>query len=92
VKEVFEERLRAKLPLAADKVLARTREVRGGKLNDPRFGSRMQGEGEYAEAIQQLFDTTARRLGINNGCAARDPSTTTFRRPTDPGGQLKLFE
>jgi len=92
VKQVFEERLREKLPLAAERVLARTREVRGGKLNDPRFGSRMRGEGEYAEAIQQLFDHTARRLGMNNGCPAHPPlHQTTFRRPEKRGAQLKLF-
>jgi DNA repair photolyase len=64
VKEVFEGRLRAAFPLTAEKVLARTREMRGGKLNDPRFGSRMRGEGEYAETIERLFTTTAKRLGL----------------------------
>jgi hypothetical protein len=33
-------------------------------MNDPRFGSRMTGEGEYAEAIHRLFETTRRRLGL----------------------------
>jgi DNA repair photolyase len=64
VKEVFEGRLRAAFPLTAEKVLARTREMRGGKLNDPRFGFRMRGEGEYAETVERLFTTTARRLGL----------------------------
>jgi DNA repair photolyase len=91
VKEVFEERMREKLPLAADRVLARTREVRGGRLNDPRFGSRMSGEGEYASAIQQLFDQTARRLGLNSGFGMRTEPRPTFRRPAPKKGQLKLF-
>jgi len=91
VKEVFEERMRERLPLAADRVLARTREVRGGRLNDPRFGSRMSGEGEYASAIHQLFDQTARRLGLNNGFGMRGEPRATFRRPTPQKGQLKLF-
>jgi DNA repair photolyase len=64
VKQVFEERLRAALPLRAERVLARTREVRGGRMNDPRFGARMRGEGAYAEAVQRLFQATARRLGL----------------------------
>ncbi|HEX7669111.1 MAG TPA: PA0069 family radical SAM protein, partial [Polyangiaceae bacterium] len=64
VKEVFEERLRAAFPLSVEKVLARTREVRGGKLNDPSFGSRMRGEGEYAETVARFFETTAARLGL----------------------------
>jgi DNA repair photolyase len=92
VKDVFEERLRAGLPLAADKVLARTREVRGGQMYDPRWGKRQRGEGSYAEAIAQLFERTAKKLGLET-CEWRDLDVdgTTFRRPTDRGGQLRLF-
>ena len=43
VAEVFVERLRRDFPLAADKVLTRVREMRGGKLNDSRFGARQDG-------------------------------------------------
>lgn len=64
VKEVFEARVREAMPLTADRILARIREVRSGRLNDPRFGSRMRGEGEYAEAIRHLFEVTARRVGL----------------------------
>ena len=82
VKEVFEERLRERLPLAADRVLARTREIRGGRLNDPRFGSRMSGEGEYASAIHQLFEQTARRLGLSPGrLGMRGPSRADVSTP-----------
>jgi DNA repair photolyase len=102
VEPVFVERLREQFPLVAEKVLARVREMRGGKLNDPRFGSRMQGEGPYIDAVRLLFDQTARRLGLKaremagqNGINDERPSTgledTTFRRPTDEGGQLRLF-
>jgi hypothetical protein len=72
--------------------------MRGGKLNDPRFGSRMQGEGPYIDAVRLLFDQTARRLGLksremglNDERPARAGSESTFRRPTDTGGQLRLF-
>ena len=100
VEPVFVERLRESFPLVAEKVLARVREMRGGKLNDPRFGSRMQGEGPYIEAVRLLFDQTARRLGLKaremggqNGINDERPAPleTTFRRPTDKGGQLRLF-
>ena len=64
VKEVFEARLRAALPLRADKVLRRIRETRGGKMYDSRFGVRGTGEGVYAEAIAQLFEQTAQKLGF----------------------------
>jgi DNA repair photolyase len=84
--EVFTERLRDALPLAAEKVLTRVREMRGGKLNDSRFGARMQGSGRYIETVLELFDVTVRRLGMQR----RDPSpqASTFRRP---GPQLDLF-
>src|SRR5438105_7078528 len=40
VAQVFEERIRAALPLRADRILNRVREIRGGKLNDSRLGIR----------------------------------------------------
>jgi DNA repair photolyase len=64
VKAVFEQRLRAGLPLQAERVLHRIRETRGGELYDPRFGVRGRGEGSYALAIRSLFQTTAARLGL----------------------------
>jgi len=87
VAEVFSERLRAAFPLAAEKILTRVREMRGGKLNDSRFGDRMQGSGRYIETVTELFDITVRRLGLEH----REPSprASTFRRP---GPQLSLFE
>ena len=84
--EVFTERLRDALPLAAEKVLTRVREMRDGKLNDARFGSRMEGRGRYIETVMELFDVTVRRLGMERREAA--PHAVTFRRP---GPQLDLF-
>jgi len=95
VEPVFVERLREALPLSAEKVLARVREMRGGKLNDPRFGTRMQGDGPYIRAVRLLFDQTARRLGLGTRemdmTKDQERPPTTFRRPTDKGGQLRLF-
>lgn len=88
VADVFSERLRQSLPLRAEKVLARTREMRGGKLNDPRFFERMRGGGRYAEALRVMFEASVRRLKFPGSPAAR---TGTFRRPTDRG-QLRLFD
>jgi DNA repair photolyase len=91
VKDVFEERLRAALPLRAERVLRRIRETRGGKMYDSRFGTRGTGEGVYAEAIHALFERTAERLGLTThemrGVETEEP--TTFRRPSR--GQLTLF-
>jgi DNA repair photolyase len=88
VKEVFEDRLRAALPLRADRVLRRIKETRGGKMYDARFGVRGTGEGPYAEAIQRLFQQTCAKLGLSTGMRHEDEGPTTFRRPR---GQLGLF-
>src|SRR6266850_1762693 len=85
-----EQRLREKLPLRAERVLARVREARGGKLYDSRWAVRGRGEGRYAEAARALFESTARRAGLATGCMGGDDSTT-FRRPDRPGRQLPLL-
>jgi DNA repair photolyase len=90
VATVFPERLHAALPLAADKVLHRIRETRGGdKMYDARFHTRGRGEGVYAQMIAQLFETAVLRLGLNRRDDAED-AAPTFRRP-DRSNQLKLF-
>jgi DNA repair photolyase len=61
---VFEERMRAAMPLRVDRILHRIRETRGGQLNDPRFEIRGRGEGAYAAMIRSLFQATAARLGL----------------------------
>jgi DNA repair photolyase len=90
VAPVFEERVRTALPLAADKVMHRVRETRGGdKLYDPRFHVRARGEGVYAEAIAGVFKATVQRLGFHDLVVRRDlPSR--FYRPAK-SGQLSLF-
>jgi DNA repair photolyase len=89
VKQVFEQRLRESLPLRADRVLNRVRDARGGKLYDSRFGVRGQGEGTFAEAARSLFDSTVRRLGMNEGFQGGREGDT-FRRP-GRGRQLPLL-
>lgn len=96
VKQVFEERIRGAMPLAADKILHRIRETRGGeKLYDARFGTRGRGEGVYADMIKLMFDTTVTRLGLNQrrdtSMFGESTAATTFRRPDKPGAQLSLF-
>ncbi len=59
----------------------------GGKLNDARFGVRMQGEGVFAEQIASLFTLACRKAGL--GSSTLRLSTTAFRRPAGP--QLSLF-
>jgi DNA repair photolyase len=96
VKAVFEERLRAKMPLSADKVLHRIRETRGGKLYDSTWRKRQVGDGEYADMIGTLFAALKNKLGFDppppqgQDADAEDPPTT-FRRAS-PRGQLSLFD
>jgi DNA repair photolyase len=93
VKEVFEERVRAALPLAADKIMHRIRETRGGeKLYDPRFHTRGKGTGVYANTIASLFETTTKRLGLDDRDDDRMAEVKSrFQRPPKPTKQLSLF-
>jgi DNA repair photolyase len=86
VAPIFEEWLERNVPGKKEKVLNRIRAMRGGKLNDPRFGARMRGEGIFAEQISQMFDVARRKCGLAGD--APELSTTGFRRPE--GSQLKL--
>ncbi|MDX1674186.1 MAG: PA0069 family radical SAM protein [Longimicrobiales bacterium] len=88
VKGLFAEWLEARFPDRRDRVLNRVREVREGRLNDPRYGSRMRGQGVYAEHIRQLFETARRRVGL--AAEAAPLSTAAFRRPP-ADGQMDLF-
>ena len=79
VKNLFESWLEQHFPERKDKVLNKIRAIRGGKLNDPNFGSRMQGEGIFADQIQQMFDVACRKAGLKD--EARKLTTEHFRRP-----------
>jgi DNA repair photolyase len=76
-------------PDRKDKVVDRIRAMRGGRLNDVRFGVRMGGEGKMAELIARLFQTATRRAGLNRSPWPVSPSA--FRRPRQEQ-QLRLFE
>ncbi|HKS36736.1 MAG TPA: PA0069 family radical SAM protein [Verrucomicrobiae bacterium] len=88
VAPLFESWLARHFPDRKDKVLNRIRAMRGGELNDPRFGSRMEGEGIFAEQIQNLFQVACRKAGIENNHL--ELSTAAFRRSA--GAQLSLFD
>jgi DNA repair photolyase len=84
---LFEAWLGEHFPDRKEKVLHRIRELRGGRINDPRFGSRMRGEGIFAEQLRALFSTARRRAGIGSG--GPELSVDAFRRAG--GEQLALF-
>ena len=47
------------------RIIARVREMRGGRVNDSRFGRRMRGQGVWAALLRQRFDKARARLGLN---------------------------
>jgi DNA repair photolyase len=87
VKDLFEDWLERNYPDRKNKVMNRIRSLRGGRLNDPRFGSRMHGEGVFASEIQKLFKLAARRAGLHRPRPVL--SADHFRLPGAP--QLELF-
>jgi DNA repair photolyase len=87
VRELFKDWLERHYPLKATRVMARMREMRGGRENDPSFGSRMKGEGQFAELLRKRFDIACHRLGLNAGERNR-LDTTKFRRPGPEQGIL----
>jgi DNA repair photolyase len=77
---LFEDWLARHFPDRKEKVLAGVRAVRGGKLNDPQFGSRMRGAGAFADQAEALFAVACRRAGF----AEQGPglSAAAFRVPS----------
>ena len=95
VRPLFKEWLEAHEPQRAGHVVSVIRQSRGGRDNDPRFGSRMSGSGQFAELIGRRFEVACRRLGLNredDHMASRGGlDTSLFRPPAPPGPQLALF-
>jgi DNA repair photolyase len=64
VKALFVEWLRAHYPDRAEHVLSLVRQIRGGALNDPEFGSRQRGFGPFAALLEARFEKARRRHGL----------------------------
>jgi DNA repair photolyase len=89
VKDLFKEWLAQHAPLKAAHVMSLVRQARGGRENDPNFGSRMRGQGEYARLIARRFRLACQRLGLNQDDRPLD--TSRFAPPAASGDQLALF-
>ena len=89
VSELWQDWLAEHAPGSAEKVMARLREMHGGKDYDPRWGHRMRGEGEYAKIIAQRFSNTCKRLGLQVKSAPL--RCDLFAVPPQPGDQMNLF-
>jgi len=91
VNPLFQQWLDQHFPDRAARVMARVREMRGGKDYDARFGSRMRGEGVWAQLLSQRFHKAAARFGLNRQRVELD--LTQFRKPLPArqDGQQDLF-
>ena len=93
LKDLFKEWLAEHYPQRAEHVISIVRQMRGGKDNDPRFGTRMTGTGNYAELMEKRFDIACRKYGLNSHGAPRSRAELDCSRFRPPalGGQLGLF-
>jgi DNA repair photolyase len=93
LKDLFREWLAEHYPQRAEHVMSVIRDLRGGKDNDPRFGTRMSGTGNYAELIAKRFDIACRKFGLNSREAPRAQAELDCSRfrPPSRGGQMSLL-
>lgn len=89
VKEIFKDWLAREHPDRAAKVMSHVKEVRGGRENDPNFGTRQTGTGPIAWMIGRRFQMAAQRLGLN--AERLKLRTDLFHRPIQKGEQMALF-
>ncbi len=89
VKEIFKDWLEREQPDKAGKVVSLVRSVRGGKENEPQFGTRMVGSGPYAWQIGRRFQLACQRLGLNVDRVKL--RSDLFARPAVVGEQLTLI-
>jgi DNA repair photolyase len=89
VAPLFRDWLEERVPERAAHVMKRVRELHGGRDYDPAWGTRMTGQGPFAELMRQRFRLACRRLGLSE----RGPvlRTDLFAVPPRPGEQLSLF-
>ena len=94
VRPLFKEWLAAHYPQRAGHVISIVRQSRGGRENDPNFGSRMTGSGNFVDLIGKRFELACRRFGLNNEdnhMASRGGLDCSLFRPPSPEGQMRLF-
>src|SRR6266404_2790406 len=85
VAPLFEHWLEEHFPERKEKVLGRIRHLRGNRLNNSQWHTRMTGEGIFAEQVASLFEVGCRRAGLGKRPKL---STAAFRRLVD---QMELF-
>src|SRR5204862_4432929 len=93
LKDLFKEWLAAHYPQRAEHVISIVHQMRGGKDNDPRCGTRMTGLGNYAALMAKRFELACRKYGLNEHGAGRrraELDCSLFSPPSANTGQLAL--
>ena len=90
LKDLFREWLEQHEPLKAKHVISRIHAMRGGRDNDPRWGHRQRGEGEYADLLARRFAAACRRFGLNQREREATLRTDLFVAPRPDEPQLDL--
>jgi DNA repair photolyase len=90
VKDLFREWLAIHFPERAAHVMSLVQQIRGGRDNDPRFGTRMRGEGVFADLIARRFAVAAKKHGFDRSRHA-PLDTTRFVPPRIETAQGTLF-
>jgi DNA repair photolyase len=106
VGELFMQWLETHYPEKYDRVLGLLRSMRGGKISEATFGTRMTGSGPYAWMIGRRFEAAVARYGLaKTRLALRTdlfspplmsrkrtlPGTEKIRRAANTPLQLQLF-
>ncbi len=85
--QIFTDWIRKAMPERAEKVLNQIENIHGGSLNDSRFGTRMKGEGKFAEQVKQQFKI-AKKLYLKD---RERPKLNCKLHEDYKDGQMKLF-
>lgn len=88
VAPLFRAWLDTHFPERAGKVMATIQSLRGGRNNDPNFGSRMRGEGLWADLLRTRFLLARKRHGIDRNSEKMRVRSDLFHPPRGPQGEL----
>ena len=87
LKEIWREWLQLHYPERAGHVMSLVQQMRGGKDYDSAFGTRMRGQGPFADLIAMRFAKTCKRLGFGSLPPLRTDLFVAPRKQT-PQGEL----
>lgn len=87
VKDLFVDWLDRNFPEKKERILHTIRDMRGQKLYDSNFGSRMTGTGQHAANIEKLFDVFSKKYNLNGHSGQL--TAKHFKRPS---AQISFFD